>query len=690
MTQTSSPTHSMASSSVAPMPPSTTPSLAPSSGARGRSLLAFLGSMNLAITLLVAVALASVVGTVLQQNQPYGDYLMKFGPYWFEVFRALDLYDVYSAPWFLAIFTLLVVSTSACVIRNAPSMLREMFTYRSRVGENEIRSMREHVEWPHLPMSVEAAAIEGRRVLMDEGFTFKETRVKEGYMFSARKGSLQRLGYIFTHVAIVVICIGGMLDSRIWLSYQEFVGKLTVETRSVPLSQVPEESKIAATNPGFRGNVNVPEGSKTSVLFLNVRDGYVVQNLPFDIEVKDFRIEHYINGMPKSYESDLVVTDPKHPHDPVKATIAVNKPLIYNGYAIYQASFGDGGSRLKLSSWQLAGGTAGTSQPVEGAVFQDIPFTVGDVKYTLELNDFRMFNINPVPDEHGKMQEKNFGPSVVFRMRDTTGQAREYENYMMPVVMEGRPVFISGMRDQVGGVMRFLYIPADRDNSMATFMDFYHRLHDANLIDQAVQSMLAEVNPEAAKLPAASEAIRAMVEKFVRGGYDAMGADLEARVPKDQLERAFETSARVLQTVLSRMYVTMMNERGVKDVGGEKDERFLADSVAAINALVFYGAPIYLQMTGFEQIQASGLQITKSPGKNVVYLGSVLLILGVFMLFYIHPRRAWLLVRESDRGARVLFATTSHRKTLDMARAAQLMHAAMVAKFGVEPMKLSH
>ena len=646
--------------------------------------------MNLAITVLVAVGLASIVGTVLQQNQPYGDYLMKFGPFWFEVFRALDLYDVYSAPWFLAIFTLLVVSTSACVIRNAPSMLREMLTYRSKVGENEIRAMRGHVEWPHLPMSVEAAAIESRRALLDEGFKFKEKRVKEGYMFSARKGNLQRLGYIFTHVAIVVICIGGMMDSRLWLTYQEFTGKLKVETRAVPLSQVPEESRVAATNPGFRGNVNVPEGSSSSVLFLNVRDGYVVQNLPFEVAVKDFRIEHHDNGMPKSYESDLLVTDPKHPDNPIKATIAVNKPMIHNGYAIYQASFGDGGSRIQFNSWQLQGDAAGISQPVSGAVFQDIPFTVGDSHYTLELNDFRLFNINPVTDAEGKTHEKNFGPSVVFRMRDSAGQAREYENYMAPVVMEGRPVFISGVREQVGGVMRFLYIPADRDNQMATFMDFYHRLHDANQIDQAVLSMLTEVNPEAAKLPAASEAIRSMVEKFVRGGYDAIGADLEARVPKDQLERAFETSARVLQTVLSRMYVTMMNERGVQDVGGEKDERFLADAVAAINALAFYGSPIYLQMSGFEQIQASGLQITKSPGKDVVYFGSFLLMLGVFMLFYIHPRRAWVLVRESvdARGARVLFATTSHRKTLDMAKATRHLHEMMVARLGAEPIRI--
>ncbi len=656
-----------------------------------RALLTFLGSMNLAIILLVAVGLASIVGTVLQQNQPYGDYLMKFGPFWFEVFRALDLYDVYSAPWFLLIFGLLVVSTSACVTRNAPNMLREMTSYRSKVGENEIRAMRDHVEWPHLPMSVEAAAIESRRVLVEQGFRFKEKRVQEGYMFFARKGMLNRLGYVFTHVAIVVICIGGLMDSRLWLSYQEMMGKLKVETRSVPLSQVPAESRVGIENPSFRGNVNVPEGSQTSVLFLNVRDGFVVQNLPFTIELRDFRIEHYDNGMPKSYQSDLTLRDPQHPDQAVTQTIAVNKPLFYKDYAIYQASFGDGGTRLDMRSWQLLGASAGLSQPIKGAIFQDLPFTVGDARYTLELNDFRLFNINPVQGADGKTHEKNFGPSVTFRLRDAAGQAREYENYMMPVEMEGRPVFISGMREKVGEPMRFLYIPADRDGSMATFMEFYHRLHDAEKINEAVLSMLNEVNPEAAKLPAAGDAIRNMVERFVRGGYDALGSDLETRVPKDQLERAFETSARVLQTVLGRMYVSMMHERGVQDVGGEKDERFLADAVSAMNALVFYGAPIYLQMTGFEQVQASGLQITRSPGKNVVYLGSFLLILGVFMLFYVHPRRAWVLVRESvdARGARVLFATTTHRKTVDMLKVSRELIDLMTARLGVSPLRVN-
>ena len=49
--------------------------------------------------------------------------------------------------------------------------------------------------------------------------------------------------------------------------------------------------------------------------------------------------------MPKSFESDLVLRDPEATA-PVEATIAVNHPLLYKGYAIYQASFSDGGSKL--------------------------------------------------------------------------------------------------------------------------------------------------------------------------------------------------------------------------------------------------------------------------------------------------------------------------------------------------------
>ena len=113
----------------------------------GQRIFQFLGTMDLAITLLLSLAVASIIGTVLQQNQPYTDYLIKFGPFWFDVFETVGLYDVYSALWFLAILTLLVISTSVCLIRNTPSMLKDMWNLRTHVQEKSLQAMHHKDQW---------------------------------------------------------------------------------------------------------------------------------------------------------------------------------------------------------------------------------------------------------------------------------------------------------------------------------------------------------------------------------------------------------------------------------------------------------------------------------------------------------------------------------------------------------------
>lgn len=50
-----------------------------------------------------------------------------------------------------------------------------------------------------------------------------------------------------------------------------------------------------------------------------------------------------------------VCTMSKQTGKQVAATIEVNKPLTFDGVAIYQASFGDGGTGLSLRAWDLLG-----------------------------------------------------------------------------------------------------------------------------------------------------------------------------------------------------------------------------------------------------------------------------------------------------------------------------------------------
>ncbi len=61
--------------------------------------------------------------------------------------------------------------------------------------------------------------------------------------------------------------------------------------------------------------------------------------------------------------------------------------------------------------------------------------------------------------------------------------------------------------------------------------------------------------------------------------------------------------------------------------------------------------------------EASGLQLTRSPGKNLVYLGSILLVMGIFAMMYIRERRVWLLFKADAK--RVQVAMSANRKNQD-------------------------
>ncbi len=636
----------------------------------GALLLEFLGSMNLAITLLVAVAIASVVGTVLQQNQPYGDYLVKFGPFWFEVFRALGLYDVYTSAWFLIILTFLVVSTSVCLYRYTPQMWREMTRYRTHVREASLRALSHRYEWRLRDDETAEQALQ--TVLKNQGYRFRRQQDGELRVYGAMKGRANRLGYIFTHLAIVVICVGGLIDGNLPLKWRELSGNLQIETRNVPVSQIGEESRLPASNPAFRGSVTIPEGRAAGVVFLPLRDGYVVQELPFVVEVEDFRVEHYDTGQPKSFESDLVIHDP-HLDEPLRQTIAVNHPLVHRGYAIYQASFGDGGSELQLQAWPLDE-RIGQSFSLTGNVFEDQPIEVSGEQRVLELGDFQVFNVRP--DIEPGRRFRNIGPSFIYRLRRPTGEALEYENFMLPVQLEGAWYFLSGVRRTVAEEFRYLHIPADPRMELTRFMNYLAALRDPAAVSaaalDAAEQVLAELGATDTGLaPAVALTAEDMVRRLLSGGFDAVERHLNERLRETEVEPGkrdlmINFSRLVLERTLDRLYREVLAAEGVTaERLSEVDQRFYFDALNAISALPDYGTPLYLQLTGFQHVQATGLQITKAPGQNVVYFGSALLIAGVFLLFYVPHRRLWALVKkDADGSARLLLAGTSKRDPL--------------------------
>jgi cytochrome c biogenesis protein len=192
----------------------------------------------------------------------------------------------------------------------------------------------------------------------------------------------------------------------------------------------------------------------------------------------------------------------------------------------------------------------------------------------------------------------------------------------------------------------------------------------ATLFDKALYPEIARRFAVSATPNAADQALRAklaestakLLEIFARGGFDGLAKFIEGSVAKAEQEKAAEAYFKVLERAGFEAYRLSRERAGQKPAAiDEQTALFVRDSLNAVNDSFYYGSPVYFQLDHYDEVLSSGLQLTRSPGKNIVYAGSVLLILGVFVMFYIRERRIWLLVKPGE----VLFAMSSNRKTLD-------------------------
>lgn len=682
---------------------------APRKASAWRQAIELLGSMRFAISLLSFLALASVIGTVLKQNEPYNNYLNQFGTFWFAVFETLSLYAVYNAWWFVLILAFLVASTSLCVMRNAPKMLAQMRTFKESLREQSFAAFAHRAEFAAGSSDTVARVTAG---LQAAGFSTKQAVNEGGTMVAAKAGSANRLGYIFAHVGIVVICVGGLLDGDLLLRAQMAFGGKEIVKGNPLISEIPEKSRLAAGNPSFRGNILIPEGGARDFALLNYGDGLLLQELPFKIDLKRFVIEHYPTGQPKLFASDVVVTD-KDTGKTFEQRIEVNKPLIHKGVAVYQSSFDDGGTRLELKGFPMAGARDYTFT-INGEVGGSTVLTPdsADKALTLEFTGFRFFNVErvskgepegaaaPVSTFSDKLKQglgpgaapgrekemRNVGPSFTYKLRDAAGQAREFHNYMLPIVVEGRQVVLAGMRENPNEPFRYLRLPLDADGALTEFMRFRAAALDPSLRDLAAgniaKQMQAAGMTETFRRQLAESARRAL-ETFGAKGFQSVAAFIEKGVPEAERERAADVFVRLLNGAAFEAWQLKRERDGLKRLPlDDANSRFAQDSLNAMSDSFFYGAPVYLALNSFTEVKASVLQLTRSPGKNIVYLGSLLLVLGVFAMLYIRERRAWALVKPDGR---ILFAMSALRRGVDDDREFARLKAQLATRLGLNP-----
>jgi cytochrome c biogenesis protein len=656
-------------------------------------LFELLGSMRFAVSLLMFICVASLVGTVLQQNRSSNNYIDQFGPFWFEVFDKFSIWHVYNSWWFLLIMGFLVVSTSVCLIRNAPKMLRDARSFREHVREGSLRAFPHRVETTE-PTGVPQTVTGLKALLGRMGYAVRVRKAQDGVLLAAKKGSANRLGYVFAHAAMVIICIGGLLDSELPVRLQVMFGGKQPIVENMLISEVPESGRLSVNNPSFRASVLVPEGGQASTAVVMVGDGALVQPMPFTLKLKKFIVDYYSTGMPSRFASEVEVTDPDTGKT-FDSTIEVNEPLRFKGMTVYQSSFDDGGSTVVLKGYPLVGANDATFS-VDGTVGKTSELTAQTAKgprsMGIEVTAMRPINVEDLTRgdpkgadqsfaEHvasvagsaaGKKNEnlRNVGPSVEYKLIDDAGQAHEFQNYMLPVELDGAAVFLAGVRNNAGEPFRYLRIPADDDSSIAEFMRLRATLADPAARKEAARRFAERNSPSGADRQPLETAAERALDTFAAGGLQAVAAFLQANTPAADLERAADVVIRLIGASMNELRAIARERAGQQPVAvdgpeGERAAVWSRLAVAALSDLTVYPAPVFLSLADFNHVQASVFQVSRTPGKNTVYLGSLLLVLGVFSMFYIRDRRVWIWVKPQGGGSSVLAAMTSQKRTLD-------------------------
>ena len=704
--------------------------------ARSRALrdaVELISSMQFSISLLTVICIASVIGTVVKQHDPYSNYVNQFGPFWAEFFAKASPYTVYSAWWFLLILAFLVLSTSLCIARNAPKISADLRSYKEQVREQALVAFHHkgQAELAEIPVQ----AFERIWALLRVAGWKTKVQVRKdgererGTMIAARRGAANKLGYIAAHSAIVLVCVRGLFDGDLVVRAQMALQGKSSFSGGGMMRDVPAANRIGPATPTFRANLLVPEGGRAGTAVINMPGGVVLQDLPFDVELKKFIVEYYETGMPKLFASEIVI----HDHETgaaTKATVKVNQPAFHRGVAIYQRSFDDGGSTLKLRALPMRAG--GRPFDLEGTVGSSAALSDGDTKMTLEFTGLRVINVENLSgggdaggaspsatdlrkvdlvasmagtfgDHLGsgaivrkKKELHNVGPSFSYKQRDAAGQAREFNNYLLPVELAGQRMFLLGARDKPEQAMRYLRIPADDTDRIEGWLQLREALLDPALRAKAAARYVAIAAPAdkpqmapqltatavralalfAGAIPAAPSPKPADSSTGTRGGLQAISDFMETSVPEAERTRISEVLLRILKGSLFELLKLTRESTGLPVLPpSEKTQAFMTQAVLSLSDSFFYPAPLLLQLNDFKQVQASVFQVARAPGKTLVYLGAVLLIIGVFSMLYIRERRLWVWLASTGpagstdpqpgAGTKITMAMSTTRRTLD-------------------------
>ncbi|HYA14626.1 MAG TPA: cytochrome c biogenesis protein ResB [Syntrophales bacterium] len=264
------------------------------------SLRSLLSSVKLTIALFIIISVASILGTVIPQQE--ADIIAgRFSPGMVSICRELQLFNIYHSTWFIGLMLLLSINLVVCSANRLPASWK-LYRKVSAPDEAEIfanlPSDRVFLVERHLEEEAERLEV----LLKKKYKGIRRKYTEEGTFINSEKGRFSHLGVYVVHLGVLIILTGMIIGFFF----------------------------------GFDAYVDLAEGEAVDRVKLQGKTDF--RKLDFAVRCDRFSIDYYEDGTPKVYRSDLTFL--RNGNILQQRPIFVNHPATVEGIRFYQANFG--------------------------------------------------------------------------------------------------------------------------------------------------------------------------------------------------------------------------------------------------------------------------------------------------------------------------------------------------------------
>ncbi|MBI5345164.1 MAG: cytochrome c biogenesis protein ResB, partial [Deltaproteobacteria bacterium] len=247
--------------------------------AAGSRVWRFFSSLKLTLFVLISLAAVSIIGTVIEQNQPVEKYLNAYGEQWTRVIVGARVHDMFHSWWFISLLVALTSNIIVCTLERFPPKWKALLNHKPGKFDPRLIDNCSHHQSVTVPDGPASAAAKVLSALKRRKYNVMNVGANPCHIY-AWKGIIGRFGSDVTHVSLLLILIGVIVGS--FSGFKDF-----------------------------------------HVIYVGSSIG--VQGADFNLRLDKFWIDYYESGQIKQYNSVLTVVE--NGKDVMTKQIWVNEPL---------------------------------------------------------------------------------------------------------------------------------------------------------------------------------------------------------------------------------------------------------------------------------------------------------------------------------------------------------------------------